>query len=114
MEPSYPNDNGVYPATSAEIVARHGRSFAEIRFAYCDDGHYRFSLSMQYSYGGYGGPISTSGPAYPSLAAARAAALESLIERWPTWHSAEPASVHEELRRMREQVTAQLSQPTLF
>ena len=114
MTASYRNEFGVYPATSVETVARHGRSFAEIRFAHCDDGRYRYSLSLQYSYGGYGGPISESGPSFQHLAEARAAALEELLSRWPTWHSAEPASIHEELRRMREQVAAQLSQPTLF
>ena len=114
MTMSHPNENGVYPATSAEIVARHGRSFAEIRFAYCDDGRYRYSLSVQYSYGGFGGPISERGLSYVTLAEARSAALQELLSRWPTWHTAEPASIHDELRRMREQVAAQLRQPSLF
>ena len=114
MEPSTKNEHGVYARTSVEAAARHGRSFAEIRFAYCDDGQYRFALSVQYSYGGYGGPISASGPSYSTLPEARAAALEALLARWPTWHSAEPAHVHEELRLMREQVASQLRQPTLF
>jgi len=114
METSYPNENGVYPAASAEIMARHGRSFAEIRFAYCDDGRYRCSTAMQYSYGGYGGPITASDPSFSTLAEARAAALESLLAHWPTWHSAEPASVHAELKLMREQVASQLRQPSLF
>lgn len=114
MEPSQLIDNRYYSSTAAEIVARNGRSYAEIRFAYCDDGQFRFSLGLQYSYGGFGGPVFAASPAYPTLAAARSAGLESLLAQWPSEHWWEPANAHEELRLMREQVAARLYQPTLF
>ena len=113
MEISKLTDHDVYPATVTETVARQGRSFAEIRFALCDDGCYRFSLSLQYSYGGYGGPIFATVEPFASLDAARTAALEKLLADWPN-HWWDPASVHEELRRLRTQVEAKLTQPSLF
>jgi hypothetical protein len=108
------NENGVYASSSVEIVGRHGRSFAEIRLAYCDDGQFRFGLGVQYSYGGFSGPNFDTATAFASLAAARNAALEALLAKWPKPFASDPASVHEELRLMREQVASQLRQPTLF
>lgn len=114
MEPSTRNEHGVYTKTTVEIVAQHDRSSAEIRLAYCDDGQYRFALSVHYSYGGFGAPVTDANGAWPSLTAARMAGLEALLARWPTAFTSEPGSVHEELRSMREQVASRLSQPTLF
>lgn len=114
MQTSTLSDRNIYPATSREIVAQLGRSFAEIRFAYCDDGLFRFSLALQYSYGGYGGPIFAGAEPYPDIATARVAALEQLLADWPKPFAGDPASVHEELRLLRQQIAAKLSQPTLF
>lgn len=114
MEPSTKNEYGVYARTIVEVVAQHGRSNAEIRFAYCDDGQYRFALSVHYSYGGFGAPVTDANGAWPSLSAARTAGLEALLAKWPKAFTSDPASVHQELRLMREQVASQLSQPTLF
>ena len=114
MEKSILNENGVYAKTSVEVVAQHGRSTAEIRFANCDDGQFRFGLSVQYSYGGFAGPIFDTAASFPSLAAARNTALETLLAKWPKPFASDPTSVHEELRLMRAQVVSHLSQPMLF
>lgn len=114
MQINETNENGVYRKTSSEIVARHGRSYAEISLAFCDDGLYRCAVSLSYSYGGYFSPIFASTEPFSTSAAARTAALEELLESWPKAWPTEPASVHEELRIMRMQVQSQLSQPSLF
>lgn len=114
MQMSRLTEYDVYPATTPEVVARHGRSFAEIQFAYCDDGRFRFALSVQYSYGGYGGPIFAEAPSYSDMSSARVAALEAMLSDWPKAFASDPASVHEELRLMREQIASQLRQPSLF
>jgi hypothetical protein len=114
MEISIPNEYGVLEASCREIVALHGRSHADVEFALCQDRRYRFSVGVSYSYGGFCGPIYLDAEDYPTLPAARTAALEKLLRRWPRPFHSEPTSVHEELRIMREQIEGQLRQPSLF
>jgi hypothetical protein len=114
MDISNFNENGMLEAGHREEVARHGRAFAGVDFALCDDGAYRYSIDVMYSYGGFCGPISVEGPSFATLASARDAALEELLRRFPTAWESEPQSVHDELRILREQVEAQLRQPSLF
>jgi hypothetical protein len=114
MEISNPNENGVFPERSQEVVAPLGRSYAAINFAFCDDGLFRFSTELHYSYGGFVSPIYATCPGYATLDAARMAGLEELLRRWQRAFPSEPASVHDELNRLQEQIAAELQQPTLF
>jgi hypothetical protein len=114
MEISTPNENGVLSKGSEEVVARRGRSNAVVSIALCDDGLYRQTVSLLYSYGGFCGPIRADDPGYGPLDDARTAGLEELLRRWPTAWVSEPQSVHDELADLRRQVEAQLRQPSLF
>lgn len=114
MDFSQPNSNGVLPEGHREIVAQRGRSHATIRIALCEDGRFRYGLDMMYSYGGFSFPITIDDESYDSLASTRQAAIEALLRRFPQPFHSEPASVHAELRDLREQVTAHLRQPSLF
>lgn len=114
MEISKPNDNGVLPASNETIVARRGRSTASIRIALCDDGLYRQSVDLSYSYGGFCGPIHIDGIGYPTLAAATTAGLEEILRRWPTRFPSDPQSVQTELSELRRQIEDRLYQPQLF
>ena len=114
MEISFPNENGVFNCTTEEIVARHGRSYASVNIALCNDGLYRQSVSIMYSYGGYFSPIGIEAPGCPTLADARTAGMEELLRRWPTPFQSDPKSVHEELAEMRQQIVNQLQQPTFL
>jgi hypothetical protein len=114
MEISIPNENGVLDPTVEEIVARHGRSHAEIPIALCEDGLYRQSASLHYSYGGFSSPISIEDIGYASIADARTAGLEELLRRWHTPYPSYPRSVHDELADLRQQIVNQLQQPMLL
>ena len=114
MRISKANENGVVETGLSEVVASHGRSYAAIKFALCEDGLYRFSTSLQYSHGGFSGPIGEDDDGFPTLAAAKAAGLEDLLRRWHKPFESEPESVHEELRIMRAQVEDHSRQPSLF
>jgi hypothetical protein len=114
MEISYPNDNGVLASGYTEVVARLGRSYATIEFALGEDGRYRYSVSLRYSYGGFGGPICADGKSFAEIREARNAGMEELLRRWHEPYSSDPQSVHDELRLMREQVEDQLRQPSLL
>jgi hypothetical protein len=114
MTPSIPNENGVYEPTHVEIVAACGRAHAEIRIALCDDGLYRFATAYEYSYGGALSPISEHGDDYPTLKAARVAAIDSLHRYWPKASPTAPASVHKELRDMRAQIEQRVEQPSFL
>lgn len=111
---SRPNEHGVLPEGHREEVARHGRAYCAINLALCDDGLYRFGIEMMYSHGGFSTPIFADAEGYSSVDAARTAALNKLCERWYEPFPSDPASVREELRRMREQIEARLSQPLLL
>lgn len=52
MDISVPNANGVLPEGLHEVVARKNRSYAAINIALCEDGLYRMSVELRYSYGG--------------------------------------------------------------
>lgn len=114
MEISKPNENGVLEAACRETVAVRGRSHAAVEFALAEDGLFRYSLHVMYSYGGFGGPIWFDQTGYSTLATARTAALQELLRKWPRAWESEPTSVHEELRELREQIESQLRQPSLF
>lgn len=115
MEISQPNEHGVLKAGHREIVARHGdRYYAAVNVALCEDGLYRQSTSMMYSYGGFTGPVSLDSPGFTTVTAAIDAGLEDLLQRWHKPFPTEPDSVHNELNDMRQQVEARLKQPSLF
>ena len=108
------NENGVYLDYQTETVAALGRSRAEVKIAKCDDGLYRYSLDVQYSYGGFSGPITDHGDGYPNHEQAKMAGISELLECFPTAWGSEPQSVHAELQQLREQVEAHIRQPSLF
>jgi hypothetical protein len=114
MQVSKPNQNGVLETGRREVVATYGRFYAAVELALCEDGLYRFSVELFYSYGGFCGPISDTAEGYATEGAARTAALEELLRKWHRPFPSDPASVHEELRVLREQVEGQLCQPSLF
>jgi hypothetical protein len=114
MQISQPNAQGVLPAGDEVIVARRGRSTASIHIALCEDGLYRHSVSLHYSYGGFCGPIHIEDPGHPTLAATRVAGLEELLRRWCKPFQSDPQSVRTELDDLRRQVEDQLCQPHLF
>ena len=114
MQVSVPNDNGVLDEGHRETLACFGRAHAKITFALCEDGQFRYGLSMTYSYGGFSMPISGSFQGFPSIEAARTAAIKAMLCRWQSPFPSDPASVREELRRLREQLEARLQQPSLF
>jgi hypothetical protein len=108
------NEWDVIAGGTEEIVAQRGRSYAAVCVALCEDGLYRKSTSLQYSYGGHGGPIFLSTPGYVSFAEAKTAGMEELLRTWPSGNLHEPQSVLHELAEMREQISRQLRQPSLF
>jgi hypothetical protein len=108
------NEWGAVTGGTDEIVAQRGRSYAAIRVGLCEDGLYRMTTALQYSYGGHCGPIFLSTLGYTSFAEARTAAMEKLIRTWPKGNLHEPQSVLQELADLREQVAVQLQQPSLF
>jgi hypothetical protein len=114
MEVSKPNEYGAMNAGQREVVASHGRAFAAVKIALCEDGLYRFSVELNYSYGGFCGPVWIETEGYSSIAEARTAGLEDLLRRWHTPFPSEPTSVHTELRVMRDQIESQLCQRSLF
>jgi hypothetical protein len=114
MRISTPNENGVLESGHREVIASHGRSYAAIDFALCEAGLYHYGLHLMYSYGGFCGPIRSEANGCATLADARTAALDELLRQFPTAWPSDPASVHEELRNLREQVESHLRQPSLF
>lgn len=115
MEISKPNQYGAMKAGYEEVVARHGdRYFAGVNVALCEDGLYRQSTSMMYSYGGFSGPVFMSTRGYGSIGAAIDAGLDELLRHWHKPFPSEPQSVHDELNDMRQQIESRLRQPTLF
>lgn len=114
MDISKPNAHGCLAVGCTEVVAMLGRSCAEVNIALDEDGRYRYSVSMMYGYGGFGGPITTDGDGFADIQAAKTAGMEELLRRWPRPFPTDPSSVHNELRLMREQIESQLQQPSLF
>jgi hypothetical protein len=114
MQPSATNDAGVLVGYITETVAKHRHSVAEVRIAMGNDQRYRFGISLSYSYGGFGFAPSADAESHASYAQALDAGLQSLLKHWHTPFRSDPASVHEELTQLREQILARLRQPTLF
>jgi hypothetical protein len=114
MKVSKPNRLGVLSAGSSETVARRGHSIATVDFAHCEDGQYRFGLTLLYSYGGFSSPIRCADQDFPTLDAARKAAWEEFLRRWPVAFASELQSVHNELAELRRQIKNRIRQPILF
>jgi hypothetical protein len=115
MEISQPNEYGAMRAGHREIVARHSeRCFAAVNIALCEDGLYRQSTSMMYSYGGHSSPVFLSTPGYRTFAEAIDAGLHELLRRWHGPFHSEPQSVRDELDDIRQQIESRLKQPSLF
>ena len=108
------NKDGVYEPQIIEELARWGRSYARVEIAQCEDGLYRFSLDMSYSYGGFCGPITDRTLGFETAALAKDEATAVLLERFPKPWASEPQSVHDELRELKAQIEACLRQPMLF
>jgi hypothetical protein len=114
MQVNHPNEHGVLPEGHREILASQGRSYAAISIALCANGHFRYGLDMMYSHGGFCFPICVDSDGFPTLAAARTAAIERMLRQWHTPFPSEPESVRVELRELRQQVESHLLQPSLF
>lgn len=114
MQPSHPNEHGVFPIGHSETIARRGLAYVMLTFAMNQDGLVRYGLQLRYSYGGLSSPISIHRPSFETLEAARIAAIEDLLRFWHEPFPSAPASVRLELRDLREQVEAHLRQPSLF
>ena len=99
-----PNKDGVYEPQIIEELARWGRSYARVEIAQCEDGLYRFSLDMSYSYGGFCGPITDSPTGYVTATLAKDEAMTTLLGRFPKAWASEPQSVHDELRELKAQI----------
>jgi hypothetical protein len=113
MQPSAMNC-GVLTDYTTESVATIGHSTAEVNIALGDGQRYRFGVSLSYSYGGFGFAPAADAESYSTYAQALDAGLQALLKHWHTPFRGDPASVHQELRMLREQVLARLRQPSLF
>lgn len=114
MQISQPNEHGVLPECHRETLARHGRAQATITIALCEEGQFRYGLDMMYSHGGFSFPIGIRDESFGTLQAARTAAIEAMLLHLHKPFPSEPDSVHAELRDLRQQLEAQLRQPSLF
>ncbi len=114
MNISYPNEHGALEPGHRDVVASRGRAYAAVNIALREDGQFGYGLDMHYSHGGFAFPICIDGASFPTMDAARAAALDELLRRWHKPFASEAASVHDELRDLREQVESRLRQPSLF
>ncbi len=111
---SSPKAHGSYTDYESEIVAQHGRAFAKIRIAHCDDELFRFGIGVQYCYGGFGFPVCVNDSGFTTYREARLTALSRLSVRWPKAFPSDPIQAHEELKAMRDQLDQLNNQPTLF
>lgn len=115
MEISKPNEFGALISDYEEVVAQYGeRCYAAVNVAFCEDGLYRHSTSLMYSYGGFTGPVFIDSSGFATIAAAIDAGLSELLRRWHAPFPSEPQSVHDELSDMRQEIEARLRQPSLF
>jgi hypothetical protein len=108
------NEHGVCQADTVEELARRGRAYASIKLCQCEDGLYRYALDMAYSYGGFCGPISVKDIGFASMNAAKEAATQEMLRRFPKAWPSHPPSVHDELRDLRAMIEARFRQPSLF
>lgn len=108
------NENGVYEPKIVEELARRGRSYASVEIAQCKDGLHRYALDVMYSYGGFGGPITDHGQGFGTSDAAKEAATQDLLRRFPKGHAGDPQSVHDELCDLKQQIEQGFRQPSLF
>jgi hypothetical protein len=108
------NDCGVYETENQEELARQGRAYAAVKICQCEDGLYRYGLDLMYSYGGFAYPISDRQNSFASYRAAKEAAIQKLLQRFPKPWPSDPQSVHDELRSMKAQIEQNFRQPSLF
>jgi hypothetical protein len=109
------NEHGCYRSEITEELARRGRSYAAVKLCQCEkDGRYRYALDMQYSHGGFCGPISDNGKGYASPRDAVEAAACEFLRRFPKAWPSEPQSVHDELCELKGQIEQRYSEPMLF
>ena len=108
------NEHGVCEAEITEELARRGRAYAAVKLCQCEDRLYRYALDMAYSYGGFCGPIFVQATGFASSSAAKEAATQELLRRFPKAWGSEPQSVHDELRELRAMIEAKFRQPSLF
>lgn len=114
MDVSKPNRHGVLESGKRDIVARHGRAYAAVNIALCEDGYYRSGIELSYSQGGVLSPITMRSESHPTLEAAMTAAMEQLLRQWHTPFPSDPQAVRDELARLRRQIEDRLSQPMLL
>jgi hypothetical protein len=109
------NEIGIYEAEFKEVIARHGRAYAEVRLCQCEDGLYRFSIAISYSFGGECGPIFDTSEGYPTFNAAKDAGVQKIIARIPaqSWAGDSP-SCKQELKDLKTQAERYFIQPSLF
>jgi hypothetical protein len=113
--PAAPNENGVYPDQHEEVLAQSGRSNAAVQLCHCDDGLYRCSTSMHYSYGGFSGPIFVDDEGFPTYRAALDAGTQRLLDSMSRFHRESlPQSVRAELDDLKNQIAGRIIQPSLF
>lgn len=109
------NEYGVYEAEQTEELARVGRAYASIDLCQCEsDGLYRYALDMAYGYGGFCGPISDQRDGFKTCHAAKDAAAQEMLRRFPKGSASDPRSVHDELRELRAKIESAIRQPSLF
>jgi hypothetical protein len=108
------NEHGVYEAETVEELARRGRAYASVELCQCEDGLYRYALDMMSSCRGFCGPISVKAKGFATESAAKEAATQELLRRFPKAWASDPPSVHDELRELKAMIEARFRQPSLF
>jgi hypothetical protein len=109
------NDWGVYQPEQTEELYRRGNAVATFKLCQCDDdGLFRFSTSLNYSYGGYAGPICADDKGFESAALARDAAIAEVLAWLATDRYRDPQSARNELQAMRDALEEMMRQPSLF
>jgi hypothetical protein len=110
----HPNQHGVYKPDTTIEFARRRRSYVQARIALCDDGRYRFGLTIHTSYSGRSSPISQHSPGYATCRLGEEAALAEALTSFPKPFPGDPAAVRAELAALAADLRAQHLQPSLF
>jgi hypothetical protein len=109
-----PNSHGVYEPQTIIELARWGRSYVHAMIAQCEDGLYRFALTIHTSYVGRSGPITAHTDGFATARAAEDAALFDALAQFPKPFSGDPQSVHIELAALRGILEERRRQPMLL
>jgi hypothetical protein len=107
------NVNGVFVNDPDEVLYNRDGCKAAIRIGTAN-GVFAFGCEFQTPTQGYGGAPSIWGELFPSHEAARAAAIEHLLEKLPKTFFPHEENLRERIERMREGVADLLRQPSLF